>query len=172
MIKISYWDWVACGRCEKWYEEWDRRPMWITASEIWTILHIIQKPYSIIISLFIQNISKFLATLAPRFLLAEVSHDEAKMRERRERPLLAGKAPRRWKRNRSVTPAPAPLGFLKRGSFFSWPFLGLEWDWSTVMCLFSVLEPLDSVLNFAKNFDEDGIRTHACRAHWISSPTP
>ncbi len=20
--------------------------------------------------------------------------------------------------------------------------------------------------------DEDGIRTHACRAHWISSPTP
>ena len=24
----------------------------------------------------------------------------------------------------------------------------------------------------AKNVDEDGIRTHACRAHWISSPTP
>ena len=23
-----------------------------------------------------------------------------------------------------------------------------------------------------KNFDEDGIRTHAGRAHWISSPTP
>jgi len=23
-----------------------------------------------------------------------------------------------------------------------------------------------------KNVDEDGIRTHACRAHWISSPTP
>ena len=22
-----------------------------------------------------------------------------------------------------------------------------------------------------KNIDEDGIRTHACRAHWISSPT-
>ena len=26
-------------------------------------------------------------------------------------------------------------------------------------------------LNEKKN-DEDGIRTHACRAHWISSPTP
>ena len=24
----------------------------------------------------------------------------------------------------------------------------------------------------SKNVDEDGIRTHACRAHWISSPTP
>ena len=23
-----------------------------------------------------------------------------------------------------------------------------------------------------KNYDEDGIRTHAGRAHWISSPTP
>ena len=23
-----------------------------------------------------------------------------------------------------------------------------------------------------KFHDEDGIRTHACRAHWISSPTP
>ena len=23
-----------------------------------------------------------------------------------------------------------------------------------------------------KGCDEDGIRTHACRAHWISSPTP
>ena len=23
-----------------------------------------------------------------------------------------------------------------------------------------------------KTFDEDGIRTHAGRAHWISSPTP
>ena len=23
-----------------------------------------------------------------------------------------------------------------------------------------------------KKNDEDGIRTHACRAHWISSPTP
>ena len=23
-----------------------------------------------------------------------------------------------------------------------------------------------------KKIDEDGIRTHACRAHWISSPTP
>ena len=23
-----------------------------------------------------------------------------------------------------------------------------------------------------KPVDEDGIRTHACRAHWISSPTP
>ena len=23
-----------------------------------------------------------------------------------------------------------------------------------------------------KGNDEDGIRTHACRAHWISSPTP
>ena len=23
-----------------------------------------------------------------------------------------------------------------------------------------------------KLFDVDGIRTHACRAHWISSPTP
>ena len=167
MIEISYWDWVACGRCEKWYEDWDQRPMWMAASEIWTILHIIQKPSSIIISLFIQNIFKFLATLAPRSLLAEVSHDEAKMRERRERPLLAGKPPRRWKRNRSVTPAPAggDLSFLD-------PFLALNKDWSTVMCLFSVLEPLDSVLNFAKNFDEDGIRTHACRAHWISSPTP
>ena len=22
------------------------------------------------------------------------------------------------------------------------------------------------------DIDEDGIRTHACRAHWISSPTP
>ena len=119
------------------HEDWDRRPMWITASEIWTILDIIQKPYSIIILLFIQNISKFfIATLAPR----------------------------RWKRNRSVTPAPAPLGFLKRGSFLS--------CLSTVMCHFSVLELLDSVLNFAKNVDEDGIRTHACRAHWISSPTP
>ena len=134
MIKISYWDWVACGRCEKWYEDRDRRPMWITASEIWKILHIIQKPSSIIISLFIQNISKFLATLAPRFLLAEVSHDEAKMRERRERPLLAGKAPRRWKRNRSVTPAPAPapLGFLKRGSFLSWPWIKTE----VLLCVF------------------------------------
>ena len=24
----------------------------------------------------------------------------------------------------------------------------------------------------SKSVDEDGIRTHACRAHWISSPTP
>ena len=24
----------------------------------------------------------------------------------------------------------------------------------------------------SKFYDEDGIRTHACRAHWISSPTP
>ena len=26
--------------------------------------------------------------------------------------------------------------------------------------------------NLSKSVDEDGIRTHACRAHWISSPTP
>ena len=28
------------------------------------------------------------------------------------------------------------------------------------------------VKRLTKNVDEDGIRTHACRAHWISSPTP
>ena len=28
------------------------------------------------------------------------------------------------------------------------------------------------LLKNIKIFDEDGIRTHACRAHWISSPTP
>ena len=27
-------------------------------------------------------------------------------------------------------------------------------------------------VNGIKIIDEDGIRTHACRAHWISSPTP
>ena len=26
--------------------------------------------------------------------------------------------------------------------------------------------------NMNNTDDEDGIRTHACRAHWISSPTP
>ena len=150
MIEISYWDWVACGRCEKWYEDWDRRPMWMAASEIWTILHIIQKSSSIIISLFIQNISKILATLAPRSLLAEVSHDEAKMRERRERPLLAGKAPRRWKRNRSVTPALASHAGVFRGGYPctlpTWvsqerilPFLTLSWPWiktEVLLCVF------------------------------------
>ena len=39
--------------------------MSITAAEIEILLHIIQKPYSIIILLLIQNICKFLATLAP-----------------------------------------------------------------------------------------------------------
>ena len=37
-----------------------RRPRWITPSEICRILHILQKPNSIIALLFIQNISSFL----------------------------------------------------------------------------------------------------------------
>ena len=28
------------------------------------------------------------------------------------------------------------------------------------------------IIGKRKFLDEDGIRTHACRAHWISSPTP
>ena len=32
------------------------------------------------------------------------------------------------------------------------------------------LHPTEQIAK--KNVDEDGIRTHACRAHWISSPTP
>ena len=42
-----------------------RLPRWITASEIRIILHIIRKANSIIILLFIQNISKFLTSLPP-----------------------------------------------------------------------------------------------------------
>ena len=38
----------------------DRRPRWITTSEICRILHILWKPNSIIALLFIQNISPFL----------------------------------------------------------------------------------------------------------------
>ncbi len=37
----------------------------------------------------------------------------------------------------------------------------------TSPCLGMVL-----ILTKAKKYDEDGIRTHAGRAHWISSPTP
>ena len=34
-------------------------------------------------------------------------------------------------------------------------------------------DPVSRLLGmYEKDFDEDGIRTHACRAHWISSPTP
>ena len=41
------------------YGLWGRRPRWITPSEISIILHIIRKPNSIIVLLFIQNNSQF-----------------------------------------------------------------------------------------------------------------
>jgi hypothetical protein len=37
---------------------------------------------------------------------------------------------------------------------------------------FPVTELFFLAASVAKEFDEDGIRTHAGRAHWISSPTP
>ena len=50
------------GGCTHW-------PRWIIASEIWSIiLHVIRKPNSIIISLFIRNISKLLPSLPSRRL--------------------------------------------------------------------------------------------------------
>ena len=48
------------------------RPRWITASEICMILHIIRKPYSVIVLFFIQYISKFFKTpLPPSRLLSK-----------------------------------------------------------------------------------------------------
>ena len=38
------------------------QPRWITSSEICILFHIVQKPNSIILLLFIQNISKFLTS--------------------------------------------------------------------------------------------------------------
>ena len=42
------------------------QPQWIASPEICVILHILRKPNSIIVSLFIQNSFKFLTSLPPR----------------------------------------------------------------------------------------------------------
>ena len=42
------------------------QPQWIASPEICVILHILLKPNSIIVSLFIQNSFKFLTSLPPR----------------------------------------------------------------------------------------------------------
>ena len=47
-------------------------PQWIKSSEICIILRIIRKPNAIYISLFIQNIFKFLTSLPPRWLSSEL----------------------------------------------------------------------------------------------------
>ena len=41
-----------------------------------------------------------------------------------------------------------------------------EYRW---LCIIYTIDPRLKKINY---FDEDGIRTHAGRAHWISSPTP
>ena len=77
-LAIIEWGWVGyeefCRSIKEGVIHRGRRPRWITPSEICRILHILWKPNSIIVLLFIQNISSFLLKEFRHYALCFSAH--------------------------------------------------------------------------------------------------